>query len=194
MNSHHVHLVRFRQLHCVVRILYSLETRNSEEWRRRIFIFIVGERGLRWRYRNGFWLGNASPCYRARYQLVESLKNDKSVLTYKSFSLLRTSPFGKTTTNFQVLNQVVDCRVDIQGIEPEGEYSGLSFSLSIKVFHRYDLRWFDRLKTWVRIEEVSDESEIETRVTGHERRWGEIFAAAYAFGIVQDLAMESEQL
>ena len=44
------------------------------------------------------------------------------------------------------------------------------------------------------VEEVRNESKVKTGVTSYESRRSEIFPAAYTFGVVQDLAMVSEQL
>ena len=40
LNSYHVHLVCFRQLYCIVCVLYCFETRDADEWWWCVFIII----------------------------------------------------------------------------------------------------------------------------------------------------------
>lgn len=87
----------------------------------------------------------------------------------------------------EIVEEGVDCRLDVEGVEPEGEDACFALAFCVEVF---DLGFFfvgDGVEAGMSVEEVGDEGEVEFRVAGDEGLGGEEFAAGELVGVLEDL-------
>ncbi|KAL8962759.1 MAG: hypothetical protein Q9193_000878, partial [Seirophora villosa] len=87
----------------------------------------------------------------------------------------------------EVVEERVDCGLDVERVEPECEDARFAFSLGVEIF---DLGFFllgDGVEAWVGVEEVGYKGEVEFGVAGHEGGRREEFAAREFIGVLKDL-------
>lgn len=90
-------------------------------------------------------------------------------------------------THFQIFEQVVNTRINIERIEPKREDTSFSFAFCIKVFDDGSFVLFERFESRPGVEEIRNESEVEFRVSSDERSRSEVFAATDSVGILKNL-------
>lgn len=87
----------------------------------------------------------------------------------------------------EVVEERVDGRFDVEGVEPEGEDTGFALAFGVEVFD-FELFFLgDGIEAWVGVEEVGDESEVEFRVAGDQGGRGKEFAAVEPFCVLENL-------
>jgi hypothetical protein len=94
----------------------------------------------------------------------------------------------------EVLEQVVNARLNVETVEPKRKDASLALSLGIKVLNHRLLSFLQRLKTWVGVEEVGDKREVELGVSSDHGRRREVFAATDAFCILKHLLRALEDV
>jgi hypothetical protein len=96
-------------------------------------------------------------------------------------------PLQEDTTVFEVFEQVVNTRIDIQTVQPEGEYSGFSFTLGVKVLDLGRRNVLERFETRVGVEEMSDKGQVQFGVSRDERVGSQESSTVDLIGVLQDL-------
>lgn len=86
----------------------------------------------------------------------------------------------------EVVEERVDSRLDVEGIEPKGEDAGFAFAFGVKVFDLGFLLVGDGVEAWVGVEEVGDKGEVEFGVAGNEGGRGEKLATGELVGVLKD--------
>jgi len=175
LDSDHPHSVRRGKVDSVVGVLDGLESGE--------LLSLLG-------------LGDSSPDDGSRNDLVEGLEKYRSVLRKQSRSRrgfsegLEARGEGKEKfgTDLQILEQVVDSRLDVQRVQPQGKDPSLPLSLRIEVLDlRRSLGFLERLQTRPGVEEMSDEGEVELGVSSDERGGSEVFSASDFVSVLEDL-------
>ena len=177
LNAHKRHSILLPELDTVVGVFDLLEPGQRALVRRDadldlfLFAVLVDVESRLGRGRGAaLGLGDATPDHDARVDPVERLEEDETVA--------------------HVLEKVEDGGIDAKRVEPESEHARLALALSVKVLDRaviLRLLLVERLEARVCIEEVRHERKVEPRVSGHERRRREVFAAPDLRRILQDL-------
>lgn len=66
----------------------------------------------------------------------------------------------------EVVEQRVNGRFDVEGVEPKGKDTGLAFAFGVEVLDFEFFFFGDGVEAGVCVEEVGDEGEVEFRVAG----------------------------
>jgi hypothetical protein len=91
-------------------------------------------------------------------------------------------------TRLEILEQVVDSRINTERIEPKGEDSSFTLSLGIKVLYSTEiLSRFKRFEAWPRIEQIGDKGKVQTGIPSNERLRGQIFATSNPVSVLENL-------
>lgn len=90
-------------------------------------------------------------------------------------------------THLEILEEIINPRINIQRIQPKRENPRFPFSLCIKVFNHGTFILFEGFKTRPSVEQVGDKGEVEFGVSGDEGRWGEVLATTDRVGVGKDL-------
>jgi len=177
LNAHERHAILLPELDTVVGVFDLLEPGQRALVRRDadldLFLFAVlvdVESRLGRGRGTALGLGDATPDHDARVDPVERLEEDETVA--------------------QVLEQVEDGGIDAERVEPEREHARLALALGVEVLDRtviLRLLLVERLEAGMCVEEVRYERKVQPRVSGHEGRRREVFAAADLRRILQDL-------
>ena len=93
------------------------------------------------------------------------------------------------TTVFEVFEETLHRGVDVETIEPEGEYSGFTFAFGVKVFDFGFFGFVKGVEAGMIVEEICDEGEIQFRISGDERGGGEIFSTIQFIRILKNLRL-----
>jgi hypothetical protein len=93
----------------------------------------------------------------------------------------------KDTAVFEVFEETLHRWVDVETVEPEGEYSGFTLAFGIKVFDFGFFGFVERVEAGVSVEEICDEGEIQFGVSGDKRGGCEILSTVQFVRILKDL-------
>ena len=92
----------------------------------------------------------------------------------------------------EVVEERVDGRFDVEGVEPKGEDAGFALAFGIEIFDFEFFFFRDGVEAGVSVEKVGDEGEVEFWVAGDQGCGGEEFAAVepvcvleYLFGSLE---------
>jgi len=147
LNTDDVHVILSCEVEAVVGVFDSLEAR---EWKRSF--------------------RDSAPNDGSGIDLVESLKEYETILrdchswSARSFDEKQEA----ARTHLEIFEQIVNARIDIERVEPKSEDTRFSFAFSIEVFDNRSFVLLERFQTWVGVEQVCDESEVEFGVSGDE--------------------------
>ena len=94
----------------------------------------------------------------------------------------------------EVVEEGVDGRLDVEGVEPEGEDAGFALAFGVEVFHLELFFFGDRVEARVGVEKVGDEGEVEFRVAGYKGGGGKKFAAVESVGVLEDFFGSLEEV
>ena len=98
-----------------------------------------------------------APVYAAGYYFVVGLEEDAAVA--------------------KVVEKGVYGGLDVEGVEPEGKYTGLTLAFRVEVFDLEFLFFGNGIEARVSVEKISNEGEVEFGVSSYKRSWGKEFAA-----------------
>lgn len=87
----------------------------------------------------------------------------------------------------EIIEEGIDGRPNVEGIEPQGEDTRFTLSLGIKIFD-FELFFFGNgIQAWVRVEQIRDKGQVELRIAGHEGRRSQKFATPKLVGMLKHL-------
>lgn len=91
-------------------------------------------------------------------------------------------------THLEILKEVPYSRLDVQRVQPKGEYPSFPLSLCIKVFNLWRcFSLFERCKSWPIVEQVGDERQVQFWVSSNERVSGQESSTTNLVGVLEDL-------